>query len=735
MTTQRELLFRDPLSAKEECAKDGNSLSQNPDADIGRGIPRWLGLVTNHRRLFEASQDGWMRPLHRTCFLLGHESFVSEEFSTERNVVPVRLTFDVNKLPFPDARKELAQGVPRDNDGDEPRVVHWRAPIPLYAVKKVEVSSTEKKAHLLAMAGQLSNVLLPDIEIDESIAAVRCSTDAALGTQKTRSLELPENLNSIQGAIAMAVWALPHVEPWIEVMLHALDLDTKIVAEEIRRLDAQWLQLPWLGYDCATRDDPDDQEGLWRAALRCMQWSTVDDTSPRALAERIAQAASLDGTNRTTEMWLDQTRRIIAAEETITCDSWRENGAGLAIQLVLLRQDPMRFKSWVRELPGLPLAVWWAAATLCGWHHGYRALDKKFRGDAMLQEFLAIRALEASWSGDDSAALPPSQQASLERTREDECFTLTWRGRPVVRKQWHSRAKWYSTDLSDGTTVRAARNLADRLKWPCIERLLTLPEGRVRAVGNGYMLVDGEDLVVKGEKRLRLPNGVDVDERFDPDEFRHRLAIEGGAVPDPPEASCCLLERAIPGFLYRSDFITEEEETHLLACIDGTAWSTALRRRVQHYGWRYDYTQRQIDASMRVGELPDWAQNLARRLVNARLLKDLPDQVIVNEYCGRQGIARHIDQPSDFTEHIATISLLETWGMVFRHRYSKEKVEKTLERRSVAVLTGDSRYKWTHEIPMREYERLLDRQGKRRRIKRLRRISVTFRTTRPRRGS
>ena len=79
-------------------------------------------------------------------------------------------------------------------------------------------------------------------------------------------------------------------------------------------------------------------------------------------------------------------------------------------------------------------------------------------------------------------------------------------------------------------------------------------------------------------------------------------------VPDPPEASGRQPEHEIPGLVYKPDFITEEEETKLLACVDGAEWSTELRRRVQHYGWRYDYRQRQIDESMRLGELPEWAR-------------------------------------------------------------------------------------------------------------------------------
>ena len=326
--------------------------------------------------------------------------------------------------------------------------------------------------------------------------------------------------------------------------------------------------------------------------------------------------------------------------------------------------------------------------------------------------------------------LPPSQRSPLERLREDGCFTLTWRGHPVLRKSWHTRAWWYSADLTDATVGTAARDFAGQLEWSCVERRLSLPEGHVATVGSGDLFVDGHTLVVKGKKSLLLPSGVDVDERFDPDEFRRLLAIEAGVIPDPPKASSRHHVHEIPGLMYKREFITEGEEAALLACIDGAEWSTELQRRVQHYGWRYDYKQRQIDESMHLGELPKWAQELARKLVNEGFMKDLPDQVIVNEYCGKQGISPHIDQPRSFAEHVATISLLETWGMVFRRRYGKEKVEKPLERRSVAVLTGDARYKWTHEIPQRITEPLMDGQGKRRRVERSRRISLTFRTVR-----
>ena len=758
MSGQREFAFTDQLSTGKRRAADGNAA-----AGIDRTPPTWLGLVTSHRRLFDASQDGWLRPPAGTCFLLGRESFVSEQLSAGRNAIPVRLAFDVDKLPFPDARKEFECAEVRREKGDEPGVVHWHAPVPLYATTTVEVPSDEQKMHLLAMVGQFSNLSLPDAPVVVADFAPEPPPTGDRGTPETRPLELPEALNAIQGAMAMAVWAVPHVEPWIEVLRRTLGRNAAGVAQETARLDAQWLQIPWLDGDRteADGDDSDGQGRLWRAALSCMEWPNAGEESPAAVADRIARAARLDDTNP----WLERTRRIVAGNETISRDDWRGNGAGLAIWLALLRPDPMRFRSWNKDLPGLPPGIWWAAAILCGWRHGYRALDKEFRGDSGLQEYLATRALAVSWPDGEATALPASQRSPLERMREDGYFTLAWRGEPVLRKEWKARAKWYAADLTGIAAGNAARHLAGRLDWPCIERRLALPAGRLRAEGSGRWFVDGDDLVVEGEKSLRLPRAADVNERVDPDEFRRLLATEAGVVPDPPEPYPLPLkavagavmdpteayrhppvaevsvapepsedsrdqpESAPPGLIYRPDFVTEEEETRLLECIDCAEWITELQRRVQHYGWRYDYKKRGIDGSAQAPELPEWARELGRRLVDKRLMPDPPDQLIVNEYCGEQGITPHIDHPDDFAEHVATVSLLETWDMRFTLGRKEKPYYQTLERRSVAILTGDARYKWKHEIPKRKNEPRRNRPGKGRWIKRSRRVSLTFRRT------
>jgi len=171
------------------------------------------------------------------------------------------------------------------------------------------------------------------------------------------------------------------------------------------------------------------------------------------------------------------------------------------------------------------------------------------------------------------------------------------------------------------------------------------------------------------------------------------------------------------------DFITEEEEKALMERIDQQPWSDALKRRVQHYGWRYNYAHRQVTPADRLGPLPDWLQDLTDR-VHARHTGETPDQVIINEYLPGQGISAHIDLPSAFGPTVATLSLGHAVFMQFTPQKSPQApVQLLLPRRSLCILRGDSRYKWTHAIVARHNDRVNGTL-----VPRQRRMSVTFRS-------
>jgi alkylated DNA repair dioxygenase AlkB len=174
----------------------------------------------------------------------------------------------------------------------------------------------------------------------------------------------------------------------------------------------------------------------------------------------------------------------------------------------------------------------------------------------------------------------------------------------------------------------------------------------------------------------------------------------------------------IAGLDYWPFFLSVPEQAKILKLVNTGPWLHDLKRRVQHFGYRYDYKARRLDKSMYVGPLPAFAKHLADRLVEQGLVNEAPDQLIVNEYLPGQGITPHIDCEPCFSDTIVTISLGAVYLMEFTDTESCESKEVDLGLGSALVLRGEARYRWKHGIKQRR------RDGARRRG---RRVSLTFR--------
>lgn len=172
----------------------------------------------------------------------------------------------------------------------------------------------------------------------------------------------------------------------------------------------------------------------------------------------------------------------------------------------------------------------------------------------------------------------------------------------------------------------------------------------------------------------------------------------------------------IAGMTYLPSFLTEEEQANLLQTVDYFPWLNDLKRRVQHYGYKYDYTTKVVRPDMSVGPLPDQFKVLARKMYDCDILSEMPDQLIVNEYLPGQGIAPHIDCVPCFKDNIVSISLGDTYVMDFTK--GTEKISIPLAPGSLLKLTGESRYKWRHSIASRKKDGDHVRS---------RRVSLTFR--------
>jgi alkylated DNA repair dioxygenase AlkB len=164
------------------------------------------------------------------------------------------------------------------------------------------------------------------------------------------------------------------------------------------------------------------------------------------------------------------------------------------------------------------------------------------------------------------------------------------------------------------------------------------------------------------------------------------------------------------GFRYRNDFITVDEELSLAAEIGGLEFSNfemrgvVARRRVMFYGMSYD-------AGATVAQpMPAFLMPLRERIAAwAALDADAFAMALINEYRPGAPIGWHRDAPQYGV--VAGVSLLSSARMKLRPYVApkahasvdgRKRVAThaiTLERRSVYVMSGESRTAYEHHIP------------------------------------
>lgn len=181
----------------------------------------------------------------------------------------------------------------------------------------------------------------------------------------------------------------------------------------------------------------------------------------------------------------------------------------------------------------------------------------------------------------------------------------------------------------------------------------------------------------------------------------------------------------ITGLVVVTEFISAADSNELLERIDEGQWITELKRRVQHFGYRYFYSSRRVRPSPTV-PLPLWATQLLCRLREKKIISQNFNQLIVNEYLPGQGIAPHIDNPLYFDNEIVSLSLGSPCVIAFSRKSKVERLELLLRPGDLLVMRDDARYLWRHEIARRQSDHW---EGQI--VARTRRISATFRKLLP----
>jgi alkylated DNA repair protein alkB family protein 8 len=191
------------------------------------------------------------------------------------------------------------------------------------------------------------------------------------------------------------------------------------------------------------------------------------------------------------------------------------------------------------------------------------------------------------------------------------------------------------------------------------------------------------------------------------------------------------LDKLCPGLVLKTEFLTIDEEAALLKELDENGhWDDRLSRRVQHYGYEFDYASRKAFSDHPMIPFPSQAQAALNKVI-ASVLPSAAylNQLTVNEYLPGQGISAHIDTHSCFGDEMLSISLEGDILMRFIPASVKlsqaERLSFWLPRRSLLIMQGPSRFAFKHAIPLRKTDSV---DGEI--MKRVRRVSLTFRSVR-----
>lgn len=179
---------------------------------------------------------------------------------------------------------------------------------------------------------------------------------------------------------------------------------------------------------------------------------------------------------------------------------------------------------------------------------------------------------------------------------------------------------------------------------------------------------------------------------------------------------------SISGLVLCRAFLDVQSQSELVREIDAAPWSEELKRRVQHWGYKYDYAARSARLRPRKLHFPQWGRELVRCMLDSGITATEFDQVIVNEYLPGQGISSHIDDVSSFDNEISSISLCSTCVIEFSHVVTGDVVVQLLEPGDLLVIKDEARFQWRHQIRPRKSDFWLGRI-----VPRARRLSITFR--------
>jgi alkylated DNA repair dioxygenase AlkB len=162
--------------------------------------------------------------------------------------------------------------------------------------------------------------------------------------------------------------------------------------------------------------------------------------------------------------------------------------------------------------------------------------------------------------------------------------------------------------------------------------------------------------------------------------------------------------RLPPGFQYRPDVISPDEEGRLVEWLQGLTFKPfefhgfTGNRRIVSFGWRYEF--KGVGGLRQADDIPDVLLPVREQAAAFAGLDACDLQhVLLTEYRPGAAIGWHRDRP-EFGD-VVGISLLSACTFRLRRKAGGgwERASIVLEPRSAYLLRGPSRTQWQHSIP------------------------------------
>ena len=180
---------------------------------------------------------------------------------------------------------------PHEIEPTDVSILYWPGALPMFAVSELEVTTVEEQARLTSLARQFSNIGLP-----VPVTVGKCEpiglTIPTSPPECEVELSVPGNEDAIRGSMNMAIWAVPRIDPWLDVLVASLSINQEHLKRSVRTIEANWWRFPPWVTAPNSRQVRGLQGGLWRAAADVFRdRSDKISARPAEIAEQVAGVA------------------------------------------------------------------------------------------------------------------------------------------------------------------------------------------------------------------------------------------------------------------------------------------------------------------------------------------------------------------------------------------------------------------------------------------------------------